>query len=198
MQHATAAQARQVAANVSRRADEIYRNYRLIGGSKGERFAAVAYAGKRQVFSAGGDDIDETLDALKRLIDDDFDNRAERRGHAGPSADDFELALDLASPKHTSVQRHVIEQIASHGDNPLSLLQMRRRSDFSEEALLRALARTAKVAAEMMQLKVPSGPSSAEAALELIALEAHANADPENFWTFRPEFVSAAARHIAR
>lgn len=196
MSDITVARRTKVAGKVNRKLDESYRNYRLIAGQKGERFAAVAYAGKKPACSTAANELDEALDTLKLSIDRDFQNRAARIVDSGPTSEDFELALNLASARHTAAQRHVIARIAIEGAKPVSLQQLQRNSELSDDAVLRALARTAKMVADVLQIPVASGPARAEAAFDVIALQFDPSLRAEGRWLFRPDFVSAAARHI--
>lgn len=197
MSDVTVATNKRVAGKVNRKLDETYRKYRLIAGQKGERFAAVAYAGRKPACSTVADDLDEALDTLKQSIDRDYQKRAERLAESDPTQEDFELALDLASARYSAVQRHVVERIGIDGERPVSLQQLQRNSELTDEAVLRALARTAKMVAEVVQVSTPGGPASAEAAFDVIAVEFDTSEHAGGRWLFKPEFVIAAARHTA-
>lgn len=181
-----------------RRSDEIYRHYRLVAGQRGERFAAVAYAGKVQVFTTTGESLDEATGSLRQMIDNDIKHRADRRGVDRPSSLDFERALDLIGSRRTVVQHHLLERIMILGGETTSLEQLRTRSDFSHDALLRALARLARHIAAILDISLPKGPASGAVSMKLLIDTGGAKLDLDAEWTLQPEFVAAVRRHMAK
>lgn len=198
MQQAVAIEPRSSLSKVSRRSDETYRHYRLVAGQKGDGYAAVAYAGRIQAFTVTGDTLDSATKALKTIIDDDFRDRAARRGGGTPTSQDFELALNLMGSRKTAVQQHILERTWMSDGGAVSLPQLQLRSDFGDDAIVRGLSRMARHIAEILDYSLPKGAASTAAALEMIIQPNDTVFDPHSDWTFRGEFVVAVRRHMTR
>ncbi len=127
-----------------KQADETYRYYRIVAGQKEDAFAAVAYASKSKAFSAWGGSLEIAVDTLKQMIDNDFARRALNRRDNKPTAQDFERALELGHTRRTAIQQHLLERMWHNGDKPVSLELIQARSEFSRDAIGRAILRLAR------------------------------------------------------
>lgn len=183
---------------VRRSSDEIYRQYRLVAGEQGHSFAAVAYAGKVAAFQTAGDSLDAALDALRAAIDADLAERTARRGDGELTSPDLERALDLLGIRKTPVQQHILERILASNQHPTTGQDLRLRSDFFEDALIRGLARLARTIADALQIDLSKGPASSAAAINLIVEAMGQEFNPASDWHFRPEFMIAVRRHMTK
>jgi hypothetical protein len=182
----------------ARHSDETYRYYRIVAGQRGLTFMAVAYPGKSRAFTARGETLEDAVEQTKTAIDADFEARLKLRGDSEPSHEDLVLALDLIGGRRSPVQQHLLHRIWQSGTNPTSIAILRGRSDFSTDALVRALTRLAKQIADALDIATPKGPGAVSAGLELLIEHVPAPVDPDAKWLFRRNFASAVARHMSR
>jgi hypothetical protein len=169
----------------------------LIAGKRGEKFSAVAYAGRTLAFSATAADVDSALDELKALVDGDFAKRREQRRDACPSAAEFERALALADRRLTGTHIHLLETLRD-GNGEVHPLQLQRRAGIDEEMLMREMARLARLMADILDIGLPKGGANVAAAMDVIALDVALPVDRATLWVFRPQFAAAAGFHLAR
>lgn len=181
-----------------RQIDEAYRYYRVVAGQKGDAFAAVAYAGKLKAFSTTGESLETTIDGVHQLIDEDFDRRLQKRKDGKPSAQDFERALDLGHTRRTAVQQHLLERMWHIGDKPMSLDILQARSEFSTDAIMRAIVRLARQMADILGLTIAAGPNSGASAMAVLVDASAEEFDFSGIWVLNVEFYRALKRHMEK